>query len=752
MKKRILSLFLVMAMLLSVVPMAGAAGEAAEPKFTGYNLFLQNSIAICFEANRAAIEEGFEKVEFYIGGELVQTRKTLPEADENGNVYFNCTKLTPAQMGEQVTAKLYIGGEIKHEFSASIKDYCMAVLNDAVTYHDPELRTMLVDLLNYGAATQTFAKTGTTLVNADLSAEFKALATTGDLKLNSDCEIYEYTDVTAPIVSWYGVGLNLKDSITLCYEFVADSIEKLAIHFFNDDYSLDTWVTEFEKVEGTENHYYAYFGMLNPTQLSETVSALAYIDHNSSNSQKASHKLMYSAESYAYAVANGNEYSAELKALTDAMMRYGDAVCRWNCVHTFTDGRCTVCEMEKVFGMTTDTITIQAEDAVLNIKTNNKAAVNKVPNTNATAGTLLSFNQRFSSAAENNVTYWYYSAGDVSVEEAAVKLTKKHEDGNIILYVTPSKSGTYSVQTTYATLGAARIGYLIEDESTTEDAYYEHHRIAAATESGVTFRTIKQFGTYEFGNAYQWVAGKTYAIRILATSNNVAYDQFTITHIHTYDDENDTTCNGCGEERCLHPHTVAYDDTHHWFDYSCDCGLTEEKVEHSYTKGVCECGKRLVVATTNGFAVIEAENAILNGSDYQIVTKADASNGVVVNAKSRSRAAATLTADSTGDIELTFKPDVAGTYYIWVRVTTNSASKGAGVWTDGAGYEYLAIGSTTGTDAYTWKKCQKTPTWEADKEYNVKLSIWSFGSTINFDQFVITTDANYTPTGIVTAG
>ena len=104
MKKKILSLLLVMAMLLSIVPMAGAAGEIAEPKFNGYNLYLQNDIAICFQANRAAIEEGFEKVEFYIDEELVQTRTTLPEADADGNVSFRCTKLTPAQLGEQVTA------------------------------------------------------------------------------------------------------------------------------------------------------------------------------------------------------------------------------------------------------------------------------------------------------------------------------------------------------------------------------------------------------------------------------------------------------------------------------------------------------------------------------------------------------------------------------------------------------------------------------------------------------------------------
>ncbi|MBE6921230.1 MAG: hypothetical protein E7468_06700 [Ruminococcaceae bacterium] len=760
MKKKILSLLLVMAMLLSIVPMAGAAGEAAEPKFNGYNLYLQNDIAICFEANRAAIEEGFEKVEFYIDGELVQTRTTLPEADANGNVSFRCTKLTPAQMGETVTAKLYIGGEVKHEFSTSIKDYCMTILrNESNTeaWKNAELRTMLVDMLNYGAATQTFAEATTPLVNADLG-EYAALATTGNLSLTNACSLYEYTDVTAPTVTWYGVGLNLKDSVTLRYEFVAESVEGLAIHFFNDGKTLDAWVTDFEKVEGTEDHYYAYFGMLNPAQLSETVSAVAYLAYNTEDSVRTSHKLMYSAESYAYAVANGTGFSAELEALTDAMMRYGNAVRCWINGHVYVNGKCESCDKEKVFGMTTDTITIDVNKAVLNIKTNEYGAVNSASNENAKSGGIISFNKRFATTTVESATRFVYSDAKTYITQVAVDQTIVHAPatypGNVIMYVTPAKSGTYQIEALVATKGAAAVGYLVEDESTTENTYYQYMRIAEATETGKSFAEMSKFTTVEFGDSYQWVAGKTYAIRLLATSSNIGYDQFTITHIHTYDDDADITCNGCGEERHVHTKEIAYDDTHHWYDYTCGCtDLDESKVEHTYTNGVCECGKQRVFVMDSNTIAINAEEAILNTDYVELITNSNVGDRKLVKLNNAHSAyinnAYVTTAVHPGDVIVYVTPSISGTYTVattgvYTRAnvtltgvlveddTTTSETKFGPRWTPNPCSVPASFSGGSIIPMVYGTEYQ----WTAGKTYAIRVA--SGSTRIAIDQFVIT--------------
>lgn len=404
--------------------------------------------------------------------------------------------------------------------------------------------------------------------------------------------------------------------------------------------------------------------------------------------------------------------------------------------------------------MTTDTITIQAEDAVLNLTTNGKQAIYIKENTKIESG-VLHFNARFTyvTDADDGVTYWYYNSGDVDADTATVKLAKKHEDGNIIVYVTPSKSGTYSVQATYGTKGAARIGYLIEDESTTEDSYYQHYRIGAATDSISDFAQMEKFGTHEFGNTYRWVAGKTYAIHILASSGSIAYDQFTISHIHEYDDENDTTCNGCGEERCLHPHTVAYDDTHHWFDYSCDCGLTEEKVEHSYTNGVCECGKERVFAMPGETITIDAQDVVLNTQYVTLITNNNVTGRKLVKLSSNHSAhingAYVTSLQHSGDVVVYVTPSVSGTYSVVAKGVYTKSSTITGVMIEDI--------STAGTTKYTYQSIASalsTPTedfvkgsiedltilgeqqWIAGHTYAIRIACGNARTAL--DQFVIT--------------
>ena len=739
MKKRMLSLLLIMAMLLSIVPMAGATGEDTEYLFTNYRLFLQNSIAIEFEAKHAEIEEGFEKVEFYIGGELVQTRTTLPEADENGNVYFRCTKLTPAQMGEQVTAKLYIGGEAKDEINVSVKDYCMYILNNETNkeeYNDPELRTMLVDLLNYGAATQTFAGATTSLVNADLE-EYADLATVGDLSLANHCQIFQYSveaDPTPTTVDWVGVGLNLKDSITLRYEFVAESLENLAVRFWKDDGSLNVFVTEFEKVEGTDNHYYAYLGVLDPTQLSESISALVYSNPYNSSADWESHKLVFSVESYAYAVANGN-YDNNLKALTDAMMRYGNAVRCWYFGHVYTNGLCESCDKEKVFEMDGTSIAINAADAVLNTN-----YVELITNSNVADRKLVKLNNL-------NAAYKYGGASSY--------VTRKEHPGDVIVYVTPSVSGIYTVKVSgvYTSADSTFLGVLIEDDTTTDNTKYAYRKTPNPCSNPANFATgsittadFTRNDKHGYNYTYHWTAGKTYAIRVSSGCASAALDQFIITH------------------------------------------------EHVYTNGFCECGDSVY---PDDSVIIEAETGLLavDGTDN---VQTDGQDLVALKANSNASGSQTVLFEKTASgynylrpesshyvkdpiphVTYTVPSDLSGEVYVWLKVYAPNTALTAEHQRDAL---YCWVGDDNGTDSYFWRQPLNKPgqnaysTGTADfywvrvyqefHQYNTtyttqqvgknKIYNWTAGETytiqfrsyakgVELDQILVTTDLTFDP-------
>ena len=589
---------------------------------------------------------------------------------------------------------------------------------------------MLVDLLNYGAATQTFAEATTPLVNADLG-EYAALATTGTLSLTNHCKTFEYSaeaDLTPTTVEWVGVGLNLKDSITLRYEIKAPSIENLSVRFWNEDESMNVYVSNFEKVEGTEDHYYVYLGVLDPTQLSEKISALVYSNAFNSSADWESDKLIYSVESYAYAVANG-EYDADLKALTDAMMRYGNAVRCWHNGHVYVYGRCESCDKEKIFAMTTDTITIQAEDAILNMTgPNNSDRI--MENPNASGGKIVKMQAAYSAYADK-------TAGDY--------------EGSIIVKFIPALSGTYTVSARAIDNGGALGGMVAaEDDVTTK---YTRQGITETSKPNLSyeqFATTDLFVSGLIGSSYEFTAGKTYAIRILSTSANMAFDEFVITH------------------------------------------------EHVYTNGFCQCGESMFPSNS---VIIEAEAGVLaeNGTDnvisgdntidgqniVQVRDNSYASGGQTVRFRKMFSGWTYLTpgyskyvSDAIPHVTYTVDSELSGEVYVWLKVYAPNTSLPAENRGDAL---YCWIGDDNETDTYFWRQPlnkagkneystsatdfywvrvyqefhdsnttngtqvgeNKTYNWTAGKTYTIQFR--SYTKDVQLDQILITTDLTFDP-------
>lgn len=315
MKNRILSLLLMAALLLSIVPAVGATETQTEPTWS-CSLTLQESIAINFKVAEADLAD-FEQIAFYKGDTLVKTVTEKPVAT-NGKVSFSFADLTPSELGTKITAKLTVGGKV-YEKSLSVLDYCEAILSG---YYHTSLKKIATDLLNYGAASQTYVGVETaTLVNADLSAYEQALGTQGDPSLENILAQGEAID--GATATWKSVGLNLQDSVTIRFKFAAESTDGLTLKVTCDGKSWE--ITRF--ASAGEGLYYAYFSELNPAQMRDTVTAVVC----NAEGAPVSRELTYSIASYAAYVVNEDttgQYANELE-LVKAMVRYGDAVSAW---------------------------------------------------------------------------------------------------------------------------------------------------------------------------------------------------------------------------------------------------------------------------------------------------------------------------------------------------------------------------------------------------------------------------------------
>ena len=178
-----------------------------------------------------------------------------------------------------------------------------------------KLRTLLVDLLNYGTQTQLYTnyKTGK-LANASLTDVQKAWAT-GTTPVYETVFDKAYATVENPSVNWLGAGLNLQQSITLRFKIDKTDVEGLRVKVTS---GVNTWWIDSSLFEETTDGYYIYFSCMDASQLRETL----YLTVCQGN-VAVSNTIRYSIASYAYSKQNTDD--TKLYNLLEAMMKYGDS-------------------------------------------------------------------------------------------------------------------------------------------------------------------------------------------------------------------------------------------------------------------------------------------------------------------------------------------------------------------------------------------------------------------------------------------
>lgn len=290
------------------------------PAFQGISISLHNSFAINFYVKSESFVTGDYK-NAYVVFEMLGKETTVTEYVMKNDCYvFTFDNLAPDLMGETVKATLYAtaadGSVFTMSTEYSVAKYCYTVLGMEDT--GAELRKLLVETLNFGAASQFYRNSQVAaedLVNANLTDEQRAWGYTGELRSLESCRDFGTYD-PSHLIRWYGASLLMGDSIKLRVYFLADDISNLTIQAVGETVGTMT-ITDIKAKDGM---YYADFSYQNPAQMSEKISFTAY------NAETAvSATIHYSVESYVAVWVNKADARQEQVELVKGVIRYVDA-------------------------------------------------------------------------------------------------------------------------------------------------------------------------------------------------------------------------------------------------------------------------------------------------------------------------------------------------------------------------------------------------------------------------------------------
>lgn len=291
--------------------------------FAGASITLQNNLLIDYKVDKALFEEeGYTDpyVVFEIGG----VKKTVREYTVSGDRYiFRFRNIAPNQINDTIYATLYATFDGKLCSSEtkeySIAEYCYNMLGKYPEDKYAKLRTLLVDLLNYGSQSQIYTGHNTSnLANKNLTAQQLSWATQTDVETESVLNTKHQT-VENPLVKFKGAGLMLNNAITLRFKLQAESLNGLTVKIQSGSRA---WTLDYRQMTKEDGFYYLYFNGLVAAEISDSVYLTAYKD-----GKAVSNTVCYSIESYVHEKKNSTD--TNLANLVKAMMKYGKAAYKY---------------------------------------------------------------------------------------------------------------------------------------------------------------------------------------------------------------------------------------------------------------------------------------------------------------------------------------------------------------------------------------------------------------------------------------
>ena len=289
----------------------------------GNALSLESSITLATYITKDVVDY-YDEVyaEFTRNGKTEKVYPSGKTLTSNSIVYciFDYTGISPQALGDDVSITFYgVKDGVTYNGNAykySATDYIKSTLNKPTS--SAKLKTLLVDLVYYGEACQVYQNYRTDNLLTDiLTDEQKALRSTADLNL-TNIKNASYETCKNRLVK-FGTALRLNNSVEIAIPLNMTNVTlddlsfKVKIGSRTLTYTYAENPDNFEK--GKDGYWYFYFDGVYANQMSDEVFITAY-----KGAEQVSYTLKYSVESYAATVTD-----AKLKAVTDAMMRYGNS-------------------------------------------------------------------------------------------------------------------------------------------------------------------------------------------------------------------------------------------------------------------------------------------------------------------------------------------------------------------------------------------------------------------------------------------
>lgn len=296
-----------------------APEEKPSPVINTVSLSLESSITMNFKVLKSSLSS-FD--EFYMTFECGGKEEKVTDYKETDKYYvFSYKGINPQLMNDNVTAVLHAknksGEYTSPEKIMSVREYAYTMLDRYSGDEHSKLRTLLVDLLNYGAAAQIYAGYQTdNLVNSDLTDVQKDWASKDTTEFKNIRNL-NYKTISNPTAEWKTCSLVLKNSIMVKVKFSAKDVENKTVEIVLKNAKFTYTKDDF--VNNGDGTYYVYCNELFANELSDNLLFTIY-----ENGVPCSNTMLFSVESYARLVRD-NYKDKPLDKMTTAMMLYGNS-------------------------------------------------------------------------------------------------------------------------------------------------------------------------------------------------------------------------------------------------------------------------------------------------------------------------------------------------------------------------------------------------------------------------------------------
>ena len=296
-----------------------APEEKPSPVINTVSLSLESSITMNFKVLKSSLSS-FD--EFYMTFDCGGKEEKVTDYKGTDKYYvFSYKGINPQLMNDNVTAVLHAKNKSEEYTSPekimSVREYAYTMLDRYSDDEHAKLRTLLVDLLNYGAAAQIYAGYQTdNLVNSALTDVQKDWASKDTTEFKNIRNL-NYKTISNPTAEWKTCSLVLKNSIMVKVKFSAKDVENKTVEIVLKNAKFTYTKDDF--VNNGDGTYYVYCNELFANELSDDLLFTIY-----ENGKPCSNTMLFSVESYARLVRD-NYKDKPLDKMTTAMMLYGNS-------------------------------------------------------------------------------------------------------------------------------------------------------------------------------------------------------------------------------------------------------------------------------------------------------------------------------------------------------------------------------------------------------------------------------------------